>query len=80
MYNVCRIGDSMLGKIVGIQENTVYLKLNVNLTEMQSIINLYVLLEDNERKMITTEIDAVKKVIDEFIRKRPKSRLSIAYF
>jgi hypothetical protein len=41
----------MLGKIVGIQENTVFLKLNVNLSEMQSIINLYVLLEDKERKM-----------------------------
>ncbi len=57
MYNVCRIGDYMLGKIVGIQENTVYLKLNVNLSEMQSIINLYVLLEDKERKMIGEIVD-----------------------
>ena len=47
----------MLGKIVGIQENTVYLKLNVNLNEMQSIINLYVLLEDKERKMIGEIVD-----------------------
>ena len=47
----------MLGKIVGIQENTVFLKLNVNLAEMQSIINLYVLLEDKERKMIGEIVD-----------------------
>ena len=47
----------MLGKIVGIQENTVFLKLNVNLSEMQSIINLYVLLEDKERKMIGEIVD-----------------------
>ncbi len=47
----------MLGKIVGIQENTVYLKLNVNLSEMQSIINLYVLLEDKERKLIGEIVD-----------------------
>lgn len=42
----------MLGKIVGIQDNIVFLKLNVNLLEMQNIINLYVLLEDSERKII----------------------------
>ena len=42
----------MLGKIVGIQDNTVFLKLNVKLEEMQNIINLYVLLEDKERKLI----------------------------
>ena len=47
----------MLGKIVGIQENTVFLKLNVNLSEMQSIINLYVLLEDKERKLIGEIVD-----------------------
>jgi len=47
----------MLGKIVGIQENTVFLKLNVNLNEMQSIINLYVLLEDKERKLIGEIVD-----------------------
>ena len=47
----------MLGKIVGIQENAVFLKLNVNLNEMQSIINLYVLLEDKERKLIGEIVD-----------------------
>lgn len=47
----------MLGKILGIQENIVFLKLNVNLDEMQSIINLYVLLEDKERKLIGEIVD-----------------------
>ena len=47
----------MLGKIIGIQDNTVFLKLNINLVEMQNIINLYVLLEDNERKLIGEIVD-----------------------
>ena len=47
----------MLGKIVGIEENTVLLKLNINLEEMQNIINLYVLLEDKERKLIGEIVD-----------------------
>ena len=40
----------MLGKIVGIQENTVFLKLMIKLDQTQNIINLYVLFEDNENK------------------------------
>ena len=47
----------MLGKIVGVQENTVFLKLNVNINEMQNIINLYVLLEDSEYKLIGEIVD-----------------------
>ena len=47
----------MLGKIVGIQDNTVLLKLNVKLEEMQNIINLYVILEDKEKKIIGEIID-----------------------
>ena len=47
----------MLGKIIGIQENAVFLKLNINLDEMQNIINLYVLLEDSERKIIGEIVD-----------------------
>ena len=46
------VGDQMLGKIVGINENIVYLKLNVKFEEMQSIINLYVLFEDGDNKLI----------------------------
>ena len=47
----------MLGKITGIQDNIVFLKLNVKLEEMPSIINLYVLLEDKERKLIGEVVD-----------------------
>ena len=62
----------MLGKIVGIQENAVFLRLNVNLNEMQSIINLYILLEDKERKLIGEIVDikndiASVNLIGEFI-------------
>ncbi len=42
----------MLGKIVGIQDNMVLLKLNVKLEEIQNIINLYVLFEDKNKKII----------------------------
>ena len=62
----------MLGKIVGIQDNTVFLKLNINLEEMQNIINLYVLLEDKEKKIIGEIIDlkndvATINLVGEFI-------------
>ena len=52
----------MLGKIIGIENNEVLLKLNINLEEMQNIINLYVLLEDKERKIIG-EISDIKDSI-----------------
>ena len=52
----------MLGKIVGIQDNTVLLKLNVKIEEMQNIINLYVLLEDNERKLIGEIVDIKNEI------------------
>jgi len=57
MYNIIMVGDYMLGKIVGIEDNTVFLKLNVKLEEMPNIINLYVLLEDKERKLIGEIVD-----------------------
>ncbi len=47
----------MLGKIIGIENNTVLLELNVKLEEMQNIINLYVLFEDSHRKFIGEIID-----------------------
>ncbi|MBQ9071611.1 MAG: DUF87 domain-containing protein [Bacilli bacterium] len=47
----------MLGKIISINDNTVLLKLNVKLEEMPNIINLYVLLEDTNKKFIGEIID-----------------------
>ena len=49
----------MLGKIVGVQESTVFLKLNVKLDEMQNLINLYVLFEDDDKKLVG-EITEIK--------------------
>ena len=51
------VGDNMLGKIIGIEDNVVLLKLNVKLEEMQNIINLYVLFEDSHRKLIGEIVD-----------------------
>ena len=42
----------MLGKIIGIEDNTVKLELAVKLEETQSIMNLYVLVEDSEKKLV----------------------------
>ena len=47
----------MLGKIIGIKDNIALLKLNVKLEEMQNIINLYVMFEDNEKKLIGEIVD-----------------------
>ena len=52
----------MLGKIIGIEDNTVLLKLNVNLEEMQNIINLYVLFEDNDKKIIGEVADIKQNI------------------
>lgn len=48
-----------LGKIIGIQNNSILLNLNVKLEEMPNIINLYVLIEDNESKYVG-EISDIK--------------------
>lgn len=42
----------MLGVITGIDENEVILKLNIDLKEYNNLINLYVIMEDSERKII----------------------------
>ena len=52
----------MLGKIIGIEDNSVLLKLNINLNEIQNIINLYVIFEDSEKKIIG-EITDIKEGI-----------------
>ncbi len=49
----------MLGNIIGIEENKIILKLNVKVEEMQNIINLYVMIDDGEKKIIG-EIEEVK--------------------
>lgn len=52
----------MLGKIIGIDDNTVLLKLSINLNEVPSLIDLYVVFEDSHRKFIG-EVSDVKEGI-----------------
>ena len=49
----------MLGTIIGIEEDTVLLKLNIKLDEFQSLINLHVVMEDTD-KMLVGEIVDIK--------------------
>ncbi len=52
----------MLGTIIGIEEDTVLLKLNIKLDEFQSLINLHVVMEDTD-KMLVGEIVDIKNGI-----------------
>lgn len=47
----------MLGQIVSIEENTVILKLNIDLTKFQSIVNLFAMLEEPDKKLIGEIVD-----------------------
>lgn len=47
----------MLGTITGIEENNVILKLNVDLTQIQNLMNVYVVLEDDEKTCVGEIID-----------------------
>ena len=49
----------MIGKIVGIEENCVYVKLDLELDKFQNLIQLYVTIEDNESNIIG-EIVSIK--------------------
>lgn len=47
----------MLGKIVGIESNTVIIKLNIELDKFQSILNNHVIMEEPERKYVGEIVD-----------------------
>lgn len=62
----------MLGNIIGIQENTVLLKLNIELDKFQNLINTYIVMEETDRKTIGEIIDikddiAYVTLVGEFI-------------
>ena len=65
----------MLGTILSIEEDTVFVKINVDLSSVQNIVNYYVIMQDSE-KMIVGEIvnlkDGVAEVnlVGEFINNR----------
>ena len=52
----------MLGTIVGIEEDTVLLKLSIDLSTFQNLINMHVVMEDSG-KMLVGEIVDIKSGI-----------------
>lgn len=52
----------MLGRIIGIEDNIVLIKLDIDLEKFQSLINLHVIMEDYERNIIG-EITDIKEGI-----------------
>ena len=53
----------MLGKIIGIDDNTIELETSTNLEEMENIINFYVFVEDNDKKIIGEVVNIRKNSI-----------------
>ena len=49
----------MLGKIIGIEEDTVLVKLNIDLDKFQNLVNLHVVMEDADKIMVE-EITDIK--------------------
>jgi DNA helicase HerA-like ATPase len=47
----------MLGKIVGIEENIIILKLSIDISKTMNIINLYLLIDDGKQKTIGEIVD-----------------------
>ena len=50
----------MLGKIIGVEENTVLVKLDIDITKTENIISLHVLMQDDKRNLVG-EITDVKE-------------------
>lgn len=62
----------MLGNIIGIQDNTVMLKLKIELDKFQNLINSYIIMEETDRKIIGEVIDikddiAYSTLVGEFV-------------
>ena len=49
----------MLGNIIGINDNTILVKLNVELTKTQNLINMYIVFEE-QNHLIVGEINDIK--------------------
>ena len=52
----------MLGNIIGVEENTVLIKMNIDLNKFDSLINLHVIMENGDRKIVG-EIADIKEGI-----------------
>ncbi len=42
----------MLGKIIGVEENLVTIELSIDINKIQSLINLYIIMEDEGKKLV----------------------------
>ena len=65
----------MLGTIIGTEENVVLIRLNIELDKFQNLINLHVLMEDSEHKIVGEITDikdgvAYVNMLGEFINNR----------
>lgn len=65
----------MIGDIIGIDENLVKVKLNIKVEEVQSLINLYAIIEDNKKRLIGEIIGidegiAILNLVGEMIENR----------
>ena len=56
----------MIGNIIGIEENLIYVKLNIKVEEVDSLINLYVVMESRDKKIVG-EITNIKNMIAEIM-------------
>ena len=52
----------MIGKIVGIEENIVTLKLTIDLDTVPALLNLYVVMEDEDKTCVGEIIDIKDEV------------------
>lgn len=52
----------MLGSIIGVEENTVTLRLNIDLEKFQSLMNLHVILDDDIKKIIGEIVDIKEQI------------------
>ena len=65
----------MLGNIIAIEENIVSIKLNIDLSKFQSLINLHVVLQESDRTVVGEIIDikdgiAYINLLGEFINNK----------
>lgn len=52
----------MLGNIIGIQDNVILLKLNVELDKVQNLINMYVVFEEDNKLIVGETIDIKENI------------------
>ncbi|NLL44970.1 MAG: hypothetical protein GX247_04840, partial [Mollicutes bacterium] len=52
----------MLGSIIGIQDNTVLVKLNIELDQFENLINLHVVMEEPNKKFVGEIVDIKENI------------------